>query len=290
MRNFSQENKRGGFLIKGIERSIDEKDVSQAIISEYMKELYDCTDADVIVVGAGPAGTIAAWKLAERGYKTVIMEKNIKPGGGMYLGGMLMNKLVVEEEAMPLMREGGVTSLKPYKNGLYVGDAHEVATKLLVKAFDAGAKMLNAIEVVDVIYRENEGIKGVVANWHAVSEYPEWVTCVDPLAFRAKMVIDASGHATEIASVAGDKIGFPVRGREGSMWAERAEKVTVEHTQELYPGLVVCGMAVNSTYGLPRMGPIFGAMFLSGQKAAEIVHEKLSGASRVPQKSAAKSK
>ncbi len=271
-------------MIKGIEREIDEKDVSQAIISEYMKELYDCTDVDVIVVGAGPSGTIAAWKLAEKGYKIVIMEKNIKPGGGMYLGGMLMNKLVVEEEAMPLLKEAGVASLKPYKNGLYVGDAYEVATKLLVKAFDAGAKMLNAIEVVDVIYREKEGIKGVVANWHVVSEYPEWVTCVDPLAFRAKMVIDASGHATEIASVAGDKIGFPVRGREGSMWAERAEKVTVENTQELYPGLIVCGMAVNSTYGLPRMGPIFGAMFLSGQKAAALAHEKLSGMQKHAQK------
>jgi len=139
--------------------------------------------------------------------------------------------------------------------------------------------MLNAVEVVDVVYRDKEGIRGVVANWHAVSEYPEWVTCVDPLAFRSKLVIDASGHATEIASVAGDKIGFPVKGREGSMWVERSEKVTVEHTKEIYPGLIVCGMAVNSTFGLPRMGPIFGAMFLSGMKAAEIAHEKLSAIS-----------
>ncbi len=274
-------------MVKGIEMSIDEKDISQAIISEYMKELYDCTDVDVIVVGAGPSGTIAAWKLAEKGYKTVIIEKNIKPGGGMYLGGMLMNKLVIEKDAMYLLEEAGVKSMKPYKAGLYVGDAHEVATKLLAKAFDAGAKMLNAIEVVDVIYRGKEGIKGVVANWHVVSEYPEWVTCVDPLAFRAKMVVDASGHATEIASVAGDKIGFPVRGREGSMWAEEAERVTVERTEELYPGLVVCGMAVNSTFGLPRMGPIFGAMFLSGEKAAQIVHEKLSGAKKKEQKTVA---
>ena len=59
------------------------------------------------------------------------------------------------------------------------------------------------------------------------------------------------------------------------MWADKSEKVTVEQTQEIYPGLIVCGMAVNSAYGLPRMGPIFGAMFLSGEKAAQIAHEKL---------------
>ena len=255
-------------------KNLKESEITKIIVKGFMNDFLEYANSDVIIVGSGPCGATAAMLLAREGIKTLIIEKDVKAGGGMWQGGMLFPKMVVEEPANLFLESFGIKMKK--EGNFYTADSYYVSSKLLSLAFEHGAKMLNSVRVQDVIYR-NEGIKGVVVNWDQVAHLT--ANCVDPLALEAKVVIDATGHNAEVVKVVSEKIGLKDKfvGREGSMWVEKAELATVQNTKEVYPGLIVAGMAANGVAGLPRMGPIFGGMFLSGIKAAKLALEKVNG-------------
>ena len=193
----------------------------------------------------------------------------------MWQGGMLFPKMVVESPVDLFLAGFGIT-MQRKDDGLFVADSPYVASKLLANMFEFGAKMFNSVRVQDVIYRKDR-ITGVVINWDQVAHLT--ANCVDPLAFESKVVIDATGHSAEVAKVVAEKIGAlqPFVGREGSMWIDESEKATVANTREVYPGLIMTGMAANSLAGNPRPGPVFGGMFLSGIKAAKLALQKING-------------
>jgi thiamine thiazole synthase len=62
---------------------------------------------------------------------------------------------------------------------------------------------------------------------------------------------------------------------EDTMNAHLGEQGVIDGTREVYPGLIITGMACAQFHGTPRMGPIFGGMLLSGKKAAEVAISKL---------------
>ncbi|MDM7933846.1 MAG: sulfide-dependent adenosine diphosphate thiazole synthase [Methanothrix sp.] len=256
--------------------ALDEIMVTRAILESYTESFLKITDVDVALVGAGPANLVAARRLAEADVRSVIFEKRLSVGGGLWGGGMMFPRIVVQQEARHILDEYGIW-YREHGEGYFVANAIETVAKLTAGAIDAGAEIINLVTVEDVMIREEDRIVGLVINWTAAEMAG---LHVDPLSIRSRFVIDGTGHEAAVCRVVQRKIPGAIVGEEGvkgerPMWAEVGERTVVEMTQEVYPGLVVAGMAAAAVCGGPRMGPIFGGMLLSGERAARLVLERL---------------
>lgn len=246
---------------------VGEKEVTKAIVEEFAQQFQEYVESDVIIVGAGPSGLMAGRELARKGVKTFIIERNNYLGGGFWLGGYLMNKVTVRAPAEKVLKELKIP-FQEYSPGLFVADAPYACSKLIAASCEAGVKFANMTVFEDIVLRQDNYIQGVVINWTPVSALPREITCVDPVALESKIVIDASGHDACVVKKLEERGLIKTPGY-GAMWVEESEDLVVEHTGEIHPGLIVCGMSVSTAFGLPRMGPTFGAMLLSGKKAAQ---------------------
>lgn len=256
--------------------ALDERLITQAIIDRYFEKLRENLSIDVAVVGGGPSGLVCASYLAQNGLKATLFERKLSIGGGMWGGGMMFNEIVVQKEGKRILDEFGIRS-KPYHGDYYTSDSIEAISTLCSKAIKSGVTIFNLISAEDLLIRENRVI-GLVLNWTAV----EMANLhVDPLTIQSKCVVDATGHATEVVSILQRKNDvklFTETGKiagERSLWADAAEQDTLLNTRPVFPGLYVCGMAANATFGSYRMGPIFGGMLLSGEKAALLIMEEI---------------
>jgi thiamine thiazole synthase len=255
---------------------LDEIVISRAILERYTQKLNQALESDVAVVGGGPAGLMCALRLAEAKKQVVLFERKLSVGGGMWGGGMMFNEIVVQTEARRILEELGIPT-QLFQEGYFTADAVTTMSTLCSKTALAGVKIFNLISVEDVMLREGR-VEGLVINWTAVEMAR---LHVDPLAMRAKFVVDATGHATEVMEVIQRKSGADLLTgtgkimKEKSLWAEVAESDTLANTKEAFPGVYVAGMSANATFGSYRMGPIFGGMLLSGEKAAQLILKRL---------------
>ena len=220
---------------------VTETEITRTISMMFNETINEYANCDVIIIGAGPAGLTASRELGRMGARTLVIEQNNYLGGGYWVGGYMMNPVTVRAPAQ--------------------------------KVCDAGVRFLQLTKFDDLVMK-NKRVCGVVVNWMPVSALPRNITCVDPIGLECKIVIDASGHDSVAVKRLMDRGYVKWKGMD-PMWVEGSEDAVVNYTDEVFPGLIASGMSVTETHGLPRMGPTFGSMLLSGKRAAEVAMGKL---------------
>jgi len=259
---------------------IRESTVSRAMTRRYFTDLDTYAESDIVIIGAGSCGLSAAYTLAKLrpDLRIAIVEAGVAPGGGAWLGGQLFSAMVMRKPADAFLREVGV----PYEDeGDYVVVKHAalftstVLSKVLAMP---NVKMFNATAVEDLITRTDAEtgevrVAGVVVNWTLVSMHHHDQSCMDPNTINAPVIISTTGHdgpfgAFSVKRLVSMKQIEQLEGMRG-LDMQRAEDAIVKNTREIVPGLIVGGMELSEIDGANRMGPTFGAMALSGVKAAE---------------------
>jgi thiamine thiazole synthase len=141
-------------------------------------------------------------------------------------------------------------------------------------------KLFNATAVEDLITRRDEEtgeirIAGVVTNWTLVSMHHDDQSCMDPNTINAPVIVSTTGHDGPFGAFSVKRlVSMGTLDKLGGMRGldmQSAEDAIVKRTREVVPGLIVGGMELSEVDGANRMGPTFGAMALSGVKAAEEV-------------------
>lgn len=249
---------------------LDESIISQLVIETFSAKLLAHLRNQVVIVGGGPSGVVLGYYLARAGIKTALFESKLSIGGGVWGGGMMMNRVVLQEESIAIAREFSL-HIQEHADGYYSLDSVEMAAKLTAHAMDAGLTIFNCVEVEDVSVK-NGAMNGVVINWTPVRTTG---LHVDPLMITSNIVVDSTGHPSAVVSMLSKRGIIEAPKGEAPMHSHQGEIMTVENTREIFPGLYVTGMAACGYFGSPRMGPIFGGMLLSGKKCAQDIISKL---------------
>lgn len=250
-----------------------EQAISFTIVRSYYEKLQRAIKSDIIIVGSGPAGLVAASKLAKSGLVVTLIEKRLSPGGGIWGGSMGMNEVVLELETLPILQEAAIRYYPTEYPNLIRTEAAELACGLVLWALRSGAIFLNLIEAEDLCVKDGR-VCGVVINKTLLyKQLP-----IDPMALEACAVIDATGHEAFLVNQLARRgllQGSNHIPGDGPMDVIKSEAFVVNNTSEIFPGLWVAGMSVCATFGGPRMGPIFGGMLLSGSRVADLILQSL---------------
>lgn len=186
--------------------------------------------------------------------------------------------MVMRKPADVFLNELGVPYEDADYNFVVVKHAALFTSTVMSKVLQfPNVKLFNATAVEDLITRkdDNGGIRlaGVVTNWTLVAQHHDDQSCMDPNTINAPIIISTTGHDGPFGAFSVKRLvsmgALPSLGGMRGLDMNTAEDAIVKGTREIAPGLIVGGMELSEVDGANRMGPTFGAMAMSGVKAAE---------------------
>ena len=86
-----------------------------------MREIFD-----VIIVGAGPAGASAAYRLAQQRVKVLVIERGMAPGAKNMMGGRIYTHSL--EQLIPDFRERAPLERQVVKERISIASGKEMTT------------------------------------------------------------------------------------------------------------------------------------------------------------------
>ena len=168
-------------------------------------------ECDVVVVGAGPAGSLAARTAAEKGTKVILLEEHPEVGRPVFCAEGLSLNGIKDAGVKP---EPPIVCQEISKARVYAPDMNFVELTssdwrgftlnrdvfdraLSENAVKAGAELMTSTRVMDVI-KDGGTVTGVKA-----------ISNGEPLQLLAKIVVGADGHASVVRKKAGFRRWFP---------------------------------------------------------------------------------
>jgi len=159
---------------------------------------------DVVVVGGGPGGSMAAWEAAKAGLSVCLLDKDRDIGYpvrcGEAIGDAALRQFVEPKEAWIASRITGSTLIAPNGTDVHIEFSEESGYILNRRIFDydlsryaanAGAEIYTKSFVKDVII-EDDFVKGVKLDYLG-----------EPREIRSNIVIAADGLASHVGNAAG---------------------------------------------------------------------------------------
>ena len=192
---------------------------------------------DVVVVGGGPGGSMAAWEAAKAGLSVCLLDKDRDVGYpvrcGEAIGHAALRQFVEPKDSWIASKITGSTLVAPNGTDVHIEFANETGYILNRRIFDydlsryaanAGAEMYTKSFVKDVII-EDDFIKGVKLDHLGESKE-----------ITAKIVIGADGIASQVGNAAGLRTLVKMKDMESGMQYSVSNVDVADNKMIMYVG------------------------------------------------------